>query len=140
MEEQRCRDKLWLVTVELWTSTNLTAAQKRPGQSNTQSLFRHQPRRADLCSGRMRPVVCQTKAPCCGSDPPGEFPFASGSGGLASERCVANWDLVTVSGSKEILALKPGSKETSYLQVSGDVEQAKQSFSTLQINHNYKSS
>lgn len=59
---------------------------------------------------------------------------------LVSERCVANWYLVPVSCSEEILTLKPGLKETSYLQPSGDVEQAKQSFSTLQINHNYKSS
>lgn len=41
---------------------------------------------------------------------------------------------------REILALKPGLKETSYLQPSRDVQRAKQSFITLQINHNYKSS
>lgn len=57
-----------------------------------------------------------------------------------SERSVINWYLVTVSCSKGRLALKPGLKETSYLCPSGEVEQGKQSFSTLQSNHNYTSS
>lgn len=59
---------------------------------------------------------------------------------LACKRCVANWYPVAMSYSKEILALKPGSKKMSYLRPSRDMEQDKQSFSTLQINHNYKSS